>query len=106
MEQTESSKGQANPGQDWTLKLLRKLMVGRELVPVMALLPGDAELGARNIWDWEAGGTPGGARCRRAGQRFMDDGVFLLDWLVCVFTATKSGDRENSGYEHSELVPG
>lgn len=80
-------------------------MVERQLVPVMALLPGDPEFGARNIWDWEAGGTPEGVRCRRVEQRFMDAGDFLLDWLACVFTATKSGDRENSGYEHSELVP-
>lgn len=45
-------------------------------------------------------------RCRRVEHRFIEAGVFLLDWLACVFTATKSGDRENSGYEHSELVPG
>lgn len=86
-------------------KQFRKLMVERQSVPVMALLPGDAEFGARNIWAWEEGGTPEGERCRRVEQRFMDAGDFLLDWLVCVFTATKSGDRENSGYEHSELVP-
>lgn len=86
-------------------KQFSKLMVERQLVPVMALLPGDPEFGARNIWDWDAGGTPEGVRCRRVEQRFMDAGDFLLDWLACVFTATKSGDRENSGYEHSELVP-
>lgn len=81
-------------------------MVERQLVPVIALLPGDPEFGARNIWDWDAGGTPEGVRCRRVEHRFIEAGVFLLDWLACVFTATKSGDRENSGYEHSELVPG
>lgn len=81
-------------------------MVERQLVPVMALLPGDPEFGARNIWDWDVGGTPGGVRCRRVEHRFIEVGVFLLDWLPWVFTATKSGDRENSGYEHSELVRG
>lgn len=75
------------------------------MVPVMALLPGDAELGVRNICAWGAGGTAEGLRCSRLEQRFSDAGDFLLDWFVCVFTATKSGDRENSGYEHSELVP-
>lgn len=73
---------------------------------MVALLPGDPEFGARNIWDGDAGGTPEGVRCRRVEHRIIEAGVFLPDWLACVFTATKSGDRENSGYEHSELVPG
>lgn len=73
---------------------------------MVALLPGDPEFGARNIWDWDAGGTPEGVRWKRVEQRIMEAGVFLPDGFASVFTATKSGDREYSGYEHSELVPG
>lgn len=75
---------------------------------MVALLPGDPEFGARNVCDGDAaGGIPEGVRWRRVEHRIMGAvGVFLPDWLAWVFTATKSGDREYSGYEHSELVPG
>lgn len=57
-------------------------------------------MGARKIWAWEAGGAPEGVRCRRVEQRMMEAGAFLPAWPACVFTATKSGDREYSGCEH------
>lgn len=74
--------------------------VNNGVVPVVALLPGDPEFGARNICDWVTGGTPEGVRWRRVEQRIMDAGVFLPAWPAWLFTATKSGDREYSGCEH------
>lgn len=74
----------------------------RPLVPAVALLAGDPEFGVRNVWVWVAGGV----RCKRVAHRTTEAGAFFPDWFVWVFAATKRGDGETSGCEHSEPVSG
>ena len=74
----------------------------RLLVPAVALLAGDPEFGVRNVWVWVAGGV----RCKRVVHRTTEAGAFFPDWFVWVFAATKRGDGETSGCEHSEPVSG
>lgn len=56
----------------------------------------------RNVWVWVAGGV----RCKRVAHRTTEAGAFFPDWFVWVFAATKRGDGETSGCEHSEPVSG
>lgn len=56
----------------------------------------------RNVWVWVAGGV----RCKRVEHRTTEAGAFFPDWFVWVFAATKRGDGETSGCEHSEPVSG
>lgn len=74
----------------------------RPLVPAVALLAGDPEFGVRNVWVWVAGGV----RCKRVAHRTTEAEAFFPDWFVWVFAATKRGDGETSGCEHSEPVSG
>lgn len=56
----------------------------------------------RNVGVWVAGGV----RCKRLAHRTTEAGAFFPDWFVWVFAATKRGDGETSGCEHSEPVSG
>lgn len=66
------------------------------------MLAGDPEFGVRNVWVWVAGGV----RCKSVAHRTTEAGAFFPDWFVWVFAATKRGDGETSGCEHSEPVSG
>lgn len=72
------------------------------MVPAVALLAGDPEFGVRNVWVWVAGGV----RCKRVAHRTTEADAFFPDWFAWVFAATKRGDGETSGCEHSEPVSG
>lgn len=72
------------------------------MVPAVALFAGDPEFGVRNVWVWVAGGV----RCKRVAHRTTEAEAFFPDWFVWVFAATKRGDGETSGCEHSEPVSG
>lgn len=45
-------------------------------------------------------------RCKSVAHRTTEAEAFFPDWFVWVFAATKRGDGETSGCEHSEPVSG